>query len=191
MSSKSIDLRFVGASPLIMHSGRFVDPSYWASKEIKAIASKRSKTEADLAEMARIEFLGSLYLNEQQEPVLPDILVEAALVNGAKKLKLGPAAKAGLLVEGHAILDYEGPRSPEELYKQERHRLFVPARIGQARVMRMRPIFPDWAATIRVQFLDELLSESRVVEIAIATGAQVGLGDWRPKHGRFAVEVVR
>lgn len=188
MSIETMKLKLTGASPLIMHNGRFVDPSYWASKELKAISSKRGKTEADLAEMAKIEFLGSLYLNADKEVILPDTVIEATLIEGARKSKRGKQAQAGMFVQGHAVLEYGEQLAPAALWEKEQYRLYVGVRIGQAKVMRMRPIFKDWSAVIVVNFDDALLSEKEIPQFAEAAGHQVGLCDWRPKHGRFTVQ---
>jgi hypothetical protein len=39
-----------------------------------------------------------------------------------------------------------------------------------------------------VIFNDELVNQSEVLELLRIAGEQVGLGDWRPKFGRFDVE---
>ena len=56
-----------------------------------------------------------------------------------------------------------------------------------ARIMRTRPIFNDWSAVIHLDFEDSILNESDVVDFATKAGAVVGVGDWRPRYGRFEV----
>ena len=68
-------------------------------------------------------------------------MIEAALIRGAKKAKRGPAAKADILVESNAPLEYDGPRDPKALWENERFRLRVPVKIGTSKVMRTRPRF--------------------------------------------------
>ena len=53
--------------------------------------------------------------------------------------------------------------------------------------MRTRPIFNDWSAVIHLDFEDSILNESDVVDFATKAGAVVGVGDWRPRYGRFEV----
>jgi hypothetical protein len=159
------------------------------SKALKRVSSKRAKTDADFAEMARIEFLGGLYVSEDG-PCIPGELVEAALVAAAKKSKRGVQAKIGLISDGNHKLDYDGPRAPDELWQDEKFRLVAGVKVGQARVMRTRPIFRDWSCEIFVDFLPDQLNRSEVAEMVRTAGAIVGIGDWRPKFGRFAAEML-
>jgi hypothetical protein len=39
-----------------------------------------------------------------------------------------------------------------------------------------------------VTYNDSLLNESDVLDLLRLGGEQIGLGDWRPKFGRFVVE---
>jgi hypothetical protein len=55
--------------------------------------------------------------------------------------------------------------------------------------MRTRPIFRQWAATIIVDFLPDQLNARDVIELAEVGGRIIGIGDWRPKFGRFTTEV--
>ncbi len=184
MAWKILEYPIVSACPLVMHAGVLVDPTNRFSKAMKLITSKRKKTDADLEELARLEFLGGLYLDEQG-PILPSFVVEAALINGAKKSKEGMQAKAGIFCPEHMPLIYEGPRKPDEMWKDERFRFPMPVRVGQSKVMRMRPIFNNWSATIKVSYEDTIINESRVAEWVFSAGCQVGLCEWRPRLGRF------
>jgi hypothetical protein len=67
-------------------------------------------------------------------------------------------------------------------------RLTVPVRVKNNRIMRTRPHFPTWAATIEVQHDTALLSANQVREIVQRTGSEIGVGDWRPHYGRFQAE---
>jgi len=141
-------------------------------------------------EMGHLEFLGGLYLDNDEEPCIPELLIEATLLGGAKKFKEGPKAKAGIFVIAPAKIKYDGPKDAEELWESPDFRSRTPAKIGQSKVMRTRPIFHEWEIEFEINFDDEMLDEERLLEWAKAAGAQVGLGDWRPRHGRFLVKVV-
>lgn len=71
-----------------MHSGQTADPLNHYAKALKAVSSKRSKTDADHEEMSKIEWFASLYLDKSQRVILPDYLLEAAFINGAKNRSL-------------------------------------------------------------------------------------------------------
>jgi hypothetical protein len=183
---QTLSFRITGVSPFLMHNGQLVDPLNPHSQSIAEVTRKRKKTDADHWEMARREFYGGLYLSGG-EPCIPAEMVEAALIKGAMKEKRGPSAKAGLLVENNACLEYDGPREPKAIWQDERFRLRVAAKVGQAKVMRTRPRFDGWAADIVVKFLPSLLNSKEVKGFLVTAGEQIGIGDWRPRFGRFEV----
>ena len=84
-------------------------------------------------------------------------------------------------------LEYEGPRKPDQLWADERFRLRAPAKVGAVRVIRTRPRFDDWSATIVVKYLPTLLNPGEIRGFLVAAGEQIGIGDWRPRFGRFQV----
>jgi hypothetical protein len=183
---KPLKFKITGVAPLLMHNGQTADPLNPHSRAIAEITSKRKKTEADHAEIARREWYAGLYLHGSQ-PCIPAEAIEAALVKGAMKEKQGPAAKAGLIVEDNCRLLYKGPRDPDELWQNETFRLRVPAKVGTARVIRTRPIFREWSAELVVKFLPSLLNEKDIRSFLVTAGEQIGLLDWRPRFGRFSV----
>lgn len=154
------------------------------AKALKQITSKRVRTDADILEMARIEFLAGLYMSESG-PVLPAQLIDAALINGAKKSKEGVSAKSGLFCPEHAPLEYDGPRTADELWEDDRFRHSALVKVGMARVVRTRPIFESWTATVKINVEESVVNPSRVDDWIVTTGSIVGLGDWRPRYGRY------
>lgn len=189
MSYKRLAFKLTGVAPLVMHNGRLANPLDPISKALKAVTGKRAKTDADFEEMARIEFLGGLYVGDDG-PCIPGELIEAVIIAAAKKVKRGPQAKAGLLSDGNHRLEYAGPREPDALWADERFRLVAGVRVGQARVMRTRPVFRDWSAEIFVDYLPGQLNPAEVAEMVRTAGEIVGLGDWRPRFGRFTAETL-
>jgi hypothetical protein len=183
---QTLTFRITGAGPVLFHNGQLADPANRFSKAVAEITGKRKKTDADLEEVARREWLGGLYV-DKDGPVIPWQMLEAAMIRGAMKEKRGPAAKAGLLVERNSTLEYVGPRDPKELWEDERFRLRVAVKVGTGRVMRTRPHFDEWAASVEVKFLPSLLNARDVRNFLVVAGEQVGIGDWRPRFGRFSV----
>ena len=181
---RRLRFRITGASPLVMHNGRLANPLDPIAKEMRRISAKRAKTEADYLELARLEVLGGLYLSDG-EPCLPGEVVEGALIEAARRIRRGPQARAGLVAEGNVALLYEGPRAPEALWADERFRLVAGVRVQKNRIMRTRPVFRDWAGEISLDFLPGVLNPAEVEEIVRVAGQVVGIGDWRPRFGRF------
>lgn len=187
---KRIQFILTSESPLLLHNGQTCDPMNSFSKMLKQISSKRDKTDADFEEMARIEWYASLYLSNGKI-CLPDEVIEAALIGGAKKFKAGKQAQAGLFATHHAILEFDGSDLDiDELWKRDTNRYTRGARIGTSKVMRTRFRVDEWKAKIEVAYDPGLFNEDKVIEILGVTGAIVGIGDWRPKFGRFRSEVL-
>ena len=186
-SYQRLNFRLTGVSPLVMHNGRLANPLDPMTKALKAVTSKRGKTDADFEEAARIEFLGGLYVGTDG-PCIPGEMIEATLVEAAKKVRRGPQAKAGLLSDGNHRLNYTGPREPDALWAEEEFRLVAGVRVQKSRVMRTRPIFRDWSAEIFVDFLPGQLNPAEITGMIRTAGEVIGLGDWRPRFGRFTAE---
>ena len=189
MAWQTVNYRLSSSAPLIMHNGQTADPLNKWSKLLKQITSKRKMTDADLEEKAHIQFLASLYIDETG-PILPTKVIDALVVNAAKKSREGPTAKSAVFCLQHARLEYDGPRTAAELWADERFHFAVTVRIGPSRVPSMRAVFNVWAATISLNLEDTLVNPARVDEWMAVAGVQVGLCDWRPQNGRFTAERV-
>lgn len=183
---KKIQFHIKGISPILLHNGRLADPLYPIVAEIKKISQKRKKTEADLLALARLEWMGSLYL-KNGKIVLPGEVMEASLISGAKKKRQGQQAKIAIFVENESELIYDGPKDLEELWENDDFRLTTGVVIQRSRVMRTRPKFNKWEAKVVVTYEDTIIDRASVIEFMELVGSQVGLCDWRPKFGRFQV----
>lgn len=187
MAWKTVQYKLQSSAPMLMHNGQTADPLNKFSKAIKQISSKRKKTDADLEEMAHLEFLAGLYIGEDG-PIVPAYVIDALVINAAKKLRDGPTAKSGCFCNGPAKLEYDGPRDAEKLWEDEDFHFSAIVRVQSARISRMRPIFNDWSCVITLNYEDTLLNVSRLDDWMHIAGTQVGVGDWRPQYGRFTVE---
>ena len=189
MSHRELKCKIIGASPLLMHSGRMADPLNKFSKAVKEISGKRNKTEADYAEMARIEWMGSLYI-KNGAIVLPGMNVEACFLESARKRRKGKQVQAGVICPNDAPLQYEGARNLDDLWEDENFRFTVGVRIKGSRIMRCRPIFEQWSAEVSFMYDDTLMSTDDMLSLWIDAGRNIGICDWRPKFGRFEVEAI-
>lgn len=199
---KQLDATLKGVAPLLMHSGNLANPLHPLSRALKSVTGKRGKSEDDHGLLGKIEWLGSLYASEAFEvelagndvkvtgggvPVLPGGNVESALIDAAKTRKQGPAAKAGLIVDGHFPLKFKGPKTIAGLLEDPNFVDVRRVRVGTASVMRTRPIFHDWSVDIRIHYLPSMLDRDQVLELLQIAGQVRGLCDYRPRHGRFIV----
>ncbi len=183
--------KITSQSPLVMHNGQLADPLNQFARDMKKISGKRDKTESDYEELARLEWYGSLYLDEGK-PCLPGEVIEATFLNGAKKRKKGQQAKAGIYCDKNFPLIYKGNKLElQKMWESGEYKFSVPVVVNRSRVIRTRPRFEEWASVIEVNFDDGMLNPSEVLDILTICGEQIGLCDWRPKFGRFAVEEVK
>lgn len=187
MNENELTFKIAGVSPLLMHNGSLADPMNPIARQMKQISSKKSKTDADLEELARLEWHGSLYLHNGK-PCIPGFVMESSMVEAAKKTRRGKQALAGLYCPENALIEHDGPQEIEELWNVPDYRLVVGVRIQRNKVMRTRPKFDKWAASVTIHFDSALMNAREIKEIMITCGRYIGLMDWRPKFGRFEVE---
>jgi hypothetical protein len=178
----------------LQHSARLADPLDQISKDIKEVSSKRKKTDADLMQMARLEWKGSLYVDDQQRVVLPAEAIKAALIGGAKKEKNGPQARGGTFIFETPLLEHdESHKDIDSLWaggnSRNVHRTSV--KVTSSRIMRTRPQFHNWSADVTIHYDTTQAHQSDVVRWLETAGRIIGLGDWRPEKsgnfGRFTV----
>lgn len=64
---KKFTLTLTGVTPLLVHNARLADPLDPIVRQTKPISGKRSKTEEDHLELARLEFIGGLYYDQASD----------------------------------------------------------------------------------------------------------------------------
>jgi hypothetical protein len=174
---------------LIMHNGQTADPLNSFSKAMKEISGKRKKTDADFEALANIEYQAGLYLNAKGQVIVPSRVLESVLVEGAKKSKEGKLALSGMFVDTDGILEYDGgDMSVKQLLESPDHRICVAVRIGMSKVMRTRPHFKNWRTTFKVSINEQVANEAQLKRWLEDAGSYVGIGDWRPRHGRYELD---
>lgn len=185
-----IKVRLSGSRPLLMHADVFADPLNPLTKAHKVLTGKRKKTDDDHEAIARSEWRGGMYFDEQIGPFVPGVNIEAAMIAGGKLSKLGTQLKRSAeVMDEKCKLEYDGPRTVEKLWDQG----FYDARsvkVSQARLMRYRPIFKRWTVDCEIAFDPESIDRAQVIKCLADGGQYCGIGDYRPKFGRFDVEVI-
>lgn len=183
-------ITLTGTSPLLMHNSRLANPLDPATKALKKVTGKRTKTEDDHVEIARLEHMGSLYFDPDVGPYLPGDNIWRALYDAAKKSKMGPRIKEGVIITTDVNpLAYGGPRDIDGLWADENYRHMASVKVAMSRTMRCRPIFRTWRAEAQGVVDTNLLDVADLRSIAATAGALVGIGDWRPRYGRFEAQV--
>lgn len=181
-----LKLTLRGTAPLLMHNARLSNPLDPLAKALKKVTSKRAKSEDDYEEMARVEFLGSLYMDPDVGPYVPPDNLFRALVDAGRKRKLGTKITSGVIILSDTNpLSYDGPRTAEALWADPAFRHQASVKVGMQRVIRTRPVFAGWATSANLYLDTEVLDYEDLVQVVEIAGRLVGLGDWRPRFGRF------
>lgn len=183
---RSVTVRLVGIAPLLMHNGRLADPTDEYSVMLARITSKRHKTLADHQRIGEIEWKGGLWLRDGR-PCVPGEAVEAAIVAAAKTRRAGKVARAAVLVAESPIVEHDGPREVEALFADRRHVHRTGVRVAGRTTMRTRPRFDVWSVVADIAFQPSILDEQFLRDLLVIAGERVGLGDHRPRFGRFSV----
>lgn len=195
-----MDIEFVlqGVSPLLCHNPQMVDPECEFNREIKKLTAKKKKTDEDLREIERLEWLGGLYTalcNGKSVISQPTSKVRKCLINAAKITKQGKGIeRAVIMTELHVPLLYPGcekAKKPEDEIERLRvdpafsSRLSVG--IGNKRVMRVRPQFMPWALIVPAVFLtDAGMNFDALCEVCDLAGRAERIGDNRVNgYGAF------
>ena len=190
MGYEVLTVRIQGLTPAIMHNGQLADPMNEWTRAIKVITSKTAKkrTDADFEELIRLEWYGGLYVDENGAPCWPGENIESMIKSGARTQAKGKEVEKGLLCIGNWPLIYDGPKTADGLWKLDpKFRITRPAKVNQSKIMRTRPIFPEWALTFDLQWNADYFGRDQLEHWLAVAGTDIGLSDWRPKYGRYEV----
>lgn len=180
-----------GNAPLLMHNDQLCDPRNPLAKEIKIINDKKkNKTDEDHLEVGRLEHFASLYLDPKFGPYIPGENIQRSLVKAGTITREGTKISRGVFISSDINpLGYKGPRDAAGLWKDTNFQLWAAVKLPGSRVMRCRPIFQGWTVQATGMLDTEILDPDSLIRIAQSAGAMIGIGDWRPRYGRFTAEV--
>lgn len=202
---QKINVKLTGVAPLLMHNNRLVDPLDSFTKAMKAISSKRKKTDEDHERLSWLEWHGGLYTTPGLEagkggdivgadtalPTLTGDMLEACTVAGAKVARLGKDFASGYFVDQVEKFDYDGPKKLAGLQTDKAFWDRRQARVQTSTVMRTRPRFERWSVEFSAYFLTDVLQFDQVEKALRDAGRLKGIGDWHPRYGRFDVSSIK
>ena len=156
------------------------------------MTGKRSKTEADHKELSRLEFESGLYADEKGKLIIPSRVLEALMISGSKKFKEGPLSKSGAFIEKDSRLTFKDQNlDAKDLFKKDEYILRLPVKVGQASLMRTRPIFKDWSIDLTITYFPDVCDPDQIIRWFQRAGEVIGLCDYRPRYGRFSVSITK
>lgn len=183
-----IDIVIEGTRTLLQHNPQLSDPLNPHTKRLADLTGKRKKSEDDHYAISRTEWEGGLYWDADLGPYVPGDWIEACLRRAATATRQGKDVTRALTVlEDRIPIEYDGPRDLEGMWKANMYdRSSV--RNKANRVVRTRPEFPQgWTLTFTVDLDTGPLDYDDFLAILNRAGTTEGLGDYRPRYGRFKV----
>ena len=167
---KKFNVEVEGISPLLQHRFAVEEDTAALTKGKKVYNSEEDARKA-------------LYTDEKGNPIQPSTHFEGAMVKSAVQFKMQgkktykDAFRAGVFIEPvnipHKIKDWEID--------------LMPVVVNRSRIMRSRPKFNNWKLAFQITCIDERIAPEVIKEILEDAGKFVGIGDFRPKFGRFKV----
>ena len=193
-SKVKANIKIVGIAPLLMCSIDSADkrnPIVQQIAQLTKLNKGKAYTEERQADIDRLHWLVALY-QRGGRVVLPADNLLACVHEGAKLSKMGTAVKQAAPYTDHEAyaLDHDGPKKDlDALYADGR---FVDARMGclqgRSKILVVRPVFPTWACSFDLTWDEEVVDFDTMRASLVDAGARRGVGTWRPRFGRFAVE---
>ena len=180
---EKVNVTIKGLSPLLQHRYRFSD-------EIEESAKKRTGKK-DYSQ----EWKDSLYWDNKLGIIQPAAHIEGAMIKaavnfqipGRRKKTYKDLFKSSVFVTPDC-LPHGLTGSPEKLLEAGKiaiDRRLV--RVNNSGVERLRPILKNWALEFTIEIHDEQISRDAVKQILEYAGRSVGIGDYRPRYGRFVI----
>lgn len=188
------NVEFVGVTPLLMHSCRGANPLDPDVKVLKTFTSKRNKTDEDHIEILRLQYLLHAYHNNDIGFYIPANVIEATIINGAKKVSRGGGKKMQTAIEvvsPKVPLVCDAPKDIHEAYQNSEFTDVRNVDVDGSLIMRIRPRFDRWRIRFDINVDESIINPDEFASALNFAGSQVGICDFRPKYGRFEVKVSR
>lgn len=167
----------------------------------------RKKNEADVMEVIeqkqfRNDWESSAYWDDSESMFfIPDTLLLACIKAGAAAARKGKDIdRAVIVTEDRAYVETEKVKSMDDAFKKigpngmPAFRLEGPCKIPPktgALIWKCRCMIPTgWKLSFALEFDENIVSRIALQQAIETAGLICGIGGWRPKFGRFTVEVL-
>ena len=181
---KKYEIKIKGAAPMLQDK---LDREL--IKELSTIESaKKDKWEDENWER-------KLYKNDEGQIIIPNLMLQSFLIEACKKYKVPPPknigrtwttyVKSSVMVQEAAIMNCTDPVPYGCMVNGN-----PSSGKSSSKVWKVRPRINEWKATVKIIDISDELDTKKVDDIFSAGGLFVGIGNWRPLHGRFTVEKV-
>jgi hypothetical protein len=178
---------------MLQHNGRLANPIDQWAQLLKALTSKRKKTDEDLAAIRQVEARGGCWETRDGLLGIPTSAVWRSIYDAATAYKLGASVKRALHFSDETIPLLVGGETVfcDDYLADAANIDYRPVVVNRVRTMRARPlVHPGWVSTHQFNLLDDVIDIRELVPVLERAGRLVGLGDWRPTYGTYDVEVL-
>lgn len=166
--TKILEIEIEGVAPLLMHRFHGDDN-----------AGQRKTGRKDYS----LEVEDALYKNSKGEIFVPATWIEGCLTKTASEFQISGRGKKtykDLVKSALLVTPTEIKIEPQEWQTDTRAVI-----VQRSRVIRYRPRWDEWKLKFSVNILDDQLPTSIIKDMLEQAGAYRGIGDFRPKFGRF------
>lgn len=187
-----LTVTLTGIVPMLQHNGRLVNPVDPHTQALKALTAKRKKTDEDNIDIMQVEARGACYETTDGYIAMPDACVWRSIKDGATGFKRGKDIERALISDHTTVpLIIDGRHHTcEEWLSTPDHIDYRAVKVGMSRVMRSRPFIPaGWQSTHSFELLEDVIDPRDMLPILERAGRLVGVGDYRPSHGRYNVTI--
>jgi len=162
-----------GIAPLLFNRYPEEDNPEGKSKQKKAVLSKDEQVEK------------SLYRNKEDKIYQPAEHLIGAMIKAGVNFKLEGRKTFKDVIKGGVFIEPMGIVHLKQEYVADWRSVVIPRTRG--RVMKGRARMDEWELKFQLTCIDERATEKDLKEIFSYAGAYCGIGDYRPRYGRFEV----
>lgn len=175
-SINEVQIPIVGISPLIVH--KFSEK---ARKQIEEKQAGKAQNKKHDIRDPQADYEGAKHISADGWDGFPAAGFKAAMIRGAKII--GMVMKdAGMSFFVKA--DCEETQLVRIIGESRMRTDMVRVGMGSADV-RYRPEYPEWSATLTIEFNAGMISLNQVYQLVKAAGYSCGIGEMRPEKGKF------
>lgn len=167
-----VKVKIVGVAPLLMHN-----------RPLEKEEGKKAKRKDEQHDSVK-DAEKALYKDEVIGIYAPSEWIEASLRETAKEFKVRRTSLKSTVLASVFVEPLKIP-----LNKQKYDEIDVRyVRIQRQGIPRSRPRFNSWELEFSIKYDGERIGKDTLKQILEEAGATKGIGDYRPKFGRFKVE---
>ena len=172
---KKINVSIKGVATLLQHKMSIETEAQLASKTKKSVGQKKGDNPED-------------FLYKVGDKICqPSEHILQAIIKRLSGYKIQGKGKKTYLEMGKGSLNIVPDMMPHKIQKWEPDSRTVVIKATRGRIVRVRPKLNDWALDFTIELINDEMPIEVVKSALDDAGREGGLGDYRPRFGRFIV----